>query len=157
MKGAPEHPSQLALPPDEKTIEQSSPAQKSGRKKKLIRLARERHPLVARVEYVLFVALFSFLRWLSLPVAFRCGEWIGLLLYHMSIHIIYKQQLNDRHFYTSQQLRLWNEVATLFLVAIVMLAVVKSILNLFWASVGFVGFILVLLLVIRIYRNIRKF
>jgi len=82
VKGAPEHPSQLALPPDEKTHGQSSPAQKSGRKKKLIRLARERHPLVARVEYALFVALFSFLRWLPLPVAFRCGEWIGLLLYH---------------------------------------------------------------------------
>lgn len=95
----------------------------------------------------------SFPVWLMVKIGFV----IGLLLYHMSIQIIYKQQLNDRHFYTSQQLRLWNEVATLFLVAIVMLAVVKSILNLFWASVGFVGFILVLLLVIRIYRNIRKF
>lgn len=57
-------------------------AEHSPRKKKLIRPARERHPILARAEYLLFLALFSFLRWLPLPVAFRIGEGIGLFLYH---------------------------------------------------------------------------
>ncbi|MGE0825707.1 MAG: lysophospholipid acyltransferase family protein [Candidatus Binatia bacterium] len=51
------------------------------RKKKVIRPAREKHWFIARCEYVLFLALFSFLRWLSFPVAFRVGEWIGRALY----------------------------------------------------------------------------
>ena len=51
------------------------------RKKKVIRPAREKHPFAARGEYLLFLALFSFLRALPFRVAFRCGEFIGWLLY----------------------------------------------------------------------------
>ncbi len=51
------------------------------RKKKVVRPAREKHPFIARCEYLLFIALFSFLRALPFRVAFRCGECIGWLLY----------------------------------------------------------------------------
>lgn len=51
------------------------------RKKKVVRPAREKHPVLARCEYLLFIALFSFLRALPFRVAFRCGEFIGWLLY----------------------------------------------------------------------------
>ena len=58
--------------------------------------------------------------------------------------------------YTSTQLRVWNEVATIFLVAIVFLVVLKSFLSMIWAMVGMIIFIVVLLLAIKIYKNIRE-
>lgn len=51
------------------------------RKKKNLRPAREKHWLVARCEYLLFLLLFSFFRVLPFAVAFRVGEAIGWLLY----------------------------------------------------------------------------
>jgi KDO2-lipid IV(A) lauroyltransferase len=51
------------------------------RKKKIIRPAREKHPFVARCEYVLFLGLFSLFRALPFRLAFRLGELIGWLLY----------------------------------------------------------------------------
>src|SRR5688572_29510565 len=41
-----------------------------------------------------------------------------LYLYHFSLHIIFKQLRTDVVKYSSQQLRFWNEVATLFLISI---------------------------------------
>jgi Kdo2-lipid IVA lauroyltransferase/acyltransferase len=82
VRGAAENSSSPPFPPDEKGGEQSSPSQEGGRKKKVIRPAREKRRLVARSEYLLFLGLFSGLRLLPFCMAFRVGEWIGLLLYH---------------------------------------------------------------------------
>jgi len=57
--------------------------------------------------------------------------------------------------YTSQQLRIWNEVATVFLVAIVMLAVVKSNISFLSGMLGLLIFIIILMVAIRIYKMIR--
>lgn len=81
---------------------------------------------------------------------------LGLLLYHYSLHIIYKQQLKGIFKYSGQQLRVWNEVATIFLVATVILVVVKQNMSLVYGLLGLVGFIIVLMLAIRIYKNIRE-
>ncbi len=82
MKGETENPlPSPSSPPDENTSQPASP-QARRRKRKTIRPARGRHPLVARCEYFLFVTVFSFLRLLPFRVAFRVGEWIGLLLYY---------------------------------------------------------------------------
>lgn len=51
------------------------------RRKKRIRPARQKKRLLARIEYVLFMALFGFLRGLPFRVAFRVGEEIGRVLY----------------------------------------------------------------------------
>ena len=93
----------------------------------------------------------SFPTWLIIKVGFV----IGLLLYQISLHFIFKQQSAGIFKYTSQQLRLWNEVATLFLIAIVMLAVVKSTLSLVWGLGGLVGFSLLLFIAIKVYRKKR--
>jgi putative membrane protein len=58
--------------------------------------------------------------------------------------------------YTSQQLRIWNEVATIFLIAIVMLATVKQSISLLWGFVGLVGLAIVLMSAIKIYKALRK-
>jgi putative membrane protein len=57
--------------------------------------------------------------------------------------------------FTSQQLRIWNEVATIFLVAIVMLVTVKDSLSFIWALAGLALFIVALMSAIRIYKLIR--
>jgi putative membrane protein len=79
-----------------------------------------------------------------------------LYVYFFSLHKIYKQQMGDIFKYTSQQLRIWNEVATIFLVAIVMLAVVKDSLSFVWGVVGLIGFVIILMSAIRIYKIIRN-
>ncbi|MEJ0055818.1 MAG: CopD family protein [Bacteroidota bacterium] len=81
-----------------------------------------------------------------------------LLLYHGTIHIIYKQQAAGHFRFTSYQLRLWNELATLFLVAIVMLVVLKDLLNFAGGLLCLLLFSLFLAAVIRAVRksNARK-
>jgi protoporphyrinogen IX oxidase len=64
--------------------------------------------------------------------------------------------MKDQFRYTSTQLRIWNEVATIFLVAIVFLVVLKSLLSMAWALVGLAAFTLVLLIAIRVYKKIRE-
>jgi putative membrane protein len=80
---------------------------------------------------------------------------LGLFIYHISLHIIFKQQQNGNFKWTSQQLRMWNEVATIFLLAIVMLAVVKQLLSVAWAIGIFVAVGVLLFVAIQIYKRIR--
>jgi putative membrane protein len=49
----------------------------------------------------------------------------------------------------------WNEVATIFLVPIVMLATVKSSLSWLWGLIGLIGFVIVLMSAIKIYNALR--
>jgi protoporphyrinogen IX oxidase len=79
-----------------------------------------------------------------------------LYLYHFSLHYIYKKLSRMQFPYTSDQLRMWNEVATIFLIAIVMLATVKESFSFVWGILGMLALILVLLLAIRIYKKIRN-
>ncbi len=78
-----------------------------------------------------------------------------LYIYHFTLHIIYAQQQKGIFRYTSQQLRIWNEIATILLVAIVMIVTVKQSISLVWGIVGLILFILILLAAIRIYKILR--
>lgn len=80
---------------------------------------------------------------------------VFLYLYHFSLHRIFKQQTAGLFNYTSQQLRIWNEVATIFLVAVVMLVVVKQNLSALWGILGLVLFVLLLMSAIKIYKLVR--
>lgn len=81
---------------------------------------------------------------------------ILLYIYHFSLHIILKQQISGIFKYSSQQLRIWNEVATIFLVAIVMLVTVKQNMSAVWGIAGLLLFVLLLMSAIRIYRRVRE-
>lgn len=89
--------------------------------------------------------------WLIIKLCFVAG----LYLYFFSLHSIYKQQMKGLFNYSSQQLRIWNEVATIFLVAIVMLVVVKQSLSALWGLLGLIGFVIILMSAIKIYKMIR--
>lgn len=89
--------------------------------------------------------------WLIIKLLFVAG----LYLYHFSLHVIYKQQMKGVFNYSSQQLRIWNEVATIFLVSIVMLVVVKQNMSVVWGLTGLVSFVIILMSAIRIYKLVR--
>jgi putative membrane protein len=91
-------------------------------------------------------------RWLLIKLIFV----ILLYVYFYSLNRIFKQQMNGVFKYTSQQLRIWNEVATIFLVAIVMLAVVKQSVSFVWGLIGLIGFVIILMSAIKIYKMIRN-
>lgn len=92
------------------------------------------------------------MRWLLIKLIFVAG----LYAYHFSLHRIFKQQSAGIFRYSSQQLRIWNEVATIFLVAVVLLVVVKQGMSLVWGLGGLVAFIVLLMSAIKVYKHLRK-
>jgi putative membrane protein len=91
-------------------------------------------------------------RWLLIKLIFV----IFLYLYFFTLHTIYRQQVQGIFKYSSQQLRIWNEVATIFLVAIIMLAVVKDSLSFVWGVIGLICLAIVLMSGIKIYKVVRE-
>ncbi len=104
-------------------------------------------PLVLYIFYNFYIDT-----WMWLKLAFV----LGLYFYHFSLHKIYKQQMQGIFRYTSSQLRIWNEVATIFLIAIVMLVVVKNSLSFVWGLVGLALFVVFLMSAIKVYKLIRE-
>ena len=90
-------------------------------------------------------------KWLLIKLGFV----LFLYAYHWSLHKIFRQETNGIFRYSSQQLRAWNEVATIFLIAIVMLAVVKQGISLVWGLLGLLVFIILLMSAIRVYKKKR--
>ena len=80
----------------------------------------------------------------------------GLFSYHIILNSIFRQQQKQNFRWTSQQLRIWNEVATIFLVAIVMLAVVKQLLSVAWGIAVLVLLAVLLMFAIKVYKRMRK-
>ena len=79
-----------------------------------------------------------------------------LVIYHLLCHLIYIKQKNNTSKYTSNQLRIWNEVATLFLVAIIFIIVLKNQLDSLYGTIGFILFGLILFIAVRWYRKVRN-
>ena len=81
---------------------------------------------------------------------------IGLTLYHLSCGRIYRGFLNGTNRWTGTGLRIWNEVATVFLIAIVFIVVLKTQMDWVKGVVGLILFSAVLMMAIRIYKKIRE-
>jgi putative membrane protein len=97
-------------------------------------------------------------RWGYLEQGFMQAKLAFVLLlyvYQAYSQVIFTELQRGKARWTSTQLRLWNEVSTLLLVAIVFLIVLKDTLSMFWGMVGFFGLLLVLLLAIKSYKNFR--
>jgi protoporphyrinogen IX oxidase len=76
----------------------------------------------------------------------------GLLTYHGICGAIRDQLAEGQCRWTSARLRQWNEVATLLMVAIVMLAVFKSMFNAVWGTVALASFGVLLAVAIKLVR-----
>lgn len=105
--------------------------------------------LIAGVTMV--VQLPSIPSWLHI----KFGLLAGLLVYHHVCGSIRRRQLAKTSTWTSRGLRVFNEVGTMFAVAIVFLAVFKSALSIAWGVGGLLGLGVSLMLGIRLYRTIR--
>ena len=80
---------------------------------------------------------------------------IGLFAYHLSLQYLFNQQVKGEFRFSSTKLRIWNEVATIFLVALVMLAVVKESMSWVRGVIGLILLGIILMLAIRIYQKMR--
>lgn len=85
----------------------------------------------------------------------KLGFVLGLYVYFIWLHQIFKQQVKGIFRYTSTQLRIINEIATIFLIAIVFLVSVRDAMSLVYGLLGLIGFIFILMSAIRIYKTIR--
>ena len=79
-----------------------------------------------------------------------------LYLYHFSLHVLYREQQKGIFRFSSQKLRIWNEMATLLLFAIIFLATVKQAMS--WVSglIGLASLAIVLMMGIKIYKKMRS-
>lgn len=80
----------------------------------------------------------------------------GLYVYHFTLQHVFKLLKEDKIQYSSNQLRMWNEVATLFLISIVFIIVLKNTLSMIWGIAGLIVVTLMILLGIRIYKRLRN-
>ncbi len=89
--------------------------------------------------------------WIKVKVCFVAG----LISYHF-ICVSKMQQMRRGVFtWSSTQLRIWNEVATIFLFAIVFLAVLKDAVNWIYGMVGLIVFSLIIMSAVKIYKYSR--
>jgi len=94
--------------------------------------------------------------WLQQPwMHVKLGFVLLLFVYHIRCHLIFKQLQRDEVKYTSQYMRIWNEVATLVLFAVTFLVILKNAFNWIYGVVGIVLLGILLMLGIRLYKRIR--
>lgn len=86
----------------------------------------------------------------------KLGFVVMLLVYHFVCQKILFNLKNNRFKWSSKGLRIWNELATLALVAIVFLAITKGSMNWWKATLGFFLVAISLMLLIKLYKKISK-
>lgn len=86
----------------------------------------------------------------------KLGFVIALYIYFFFLHGIFKQQMQGIYKHSSMQLRIWNEVATIFLVVIVFLVSVKDSMSWIYGLIGLIVFVVALMSAIRVYKIIRS-
>ena len=80
---------------------------------------------------------------------------LGLLVYHFICQNIINKLKQKAFSWTSMQLRLWNELATIFLVAIVFTVILKSAIDWIYGLVGLIAFAVVIMSAVKIYKYYR--
>lgn len=78
-----------------------------------------------------------------------------LYIYHFICHRIFKDQQRNIYKYSSNKLRVWNEVATILLFAIVFLVILQSIISMWKGLAGLILLSIVLMMAIKFYRKQR--
>ncbi|MEN1783547.1 MAG: CopD family protein [Bacteroidota bacterium] len=89
--------------------------------------------------------------WMHVKLAFV----VLLFGYHLKCHQMFVQLQRNEVRYTSRFMRIWNEVATLVLFAVVFLVILKSAVNWLFGLIGLIVLGILLMLGIRLYKRIR--
>lgn len=90
-------------------------------------------------------------RWMFVKLSFV----LLLYGYHIGCHIIYKQLQNNQIKYSSTKLRLWNEVSTIILFAVVFLVVLKNAISWVWGVIGILIFSIIIMFMVKVYKRLR--
>jgi putative membrane protein len=90
--------------------------------------------------------------WMHIKLTFV----VLLIIYHFLNQGLYSQLQRDVIKYSSNQLRIWNEVATLILVPVVFLVVLKNTTDWVYGLIGLVVFAIAIMSAIKIYAKIRN-
>ncbi|MBY0245832.1 MAG: CopD family protein [Sphingobacteriaceae bacterium] len=90
--------------------------------------------------------------WMHVKLSFV----VLLLAYHFICQNLMKKLRNGIFKYTSNQLRLWNEVATILLVAIVFTVMLKSAIDWAFGLIGLMIFSAVIMIAVKIYKHYRE-
>jgi putative membrane protein len=80
---------------------------------------------------------------------------VALLLYHFICQRMIAQFKQGIFNWTSTQLRLWNEVATILLVAIVFAVILRTALDLAYGLIGLVVLGGSIMVAVKVYKKYR--
>lgn len=90
--------------------------------------------------------------WMHIKLCFV----LALLIYHFICQRIMHSLKGESSKWTSTQLRLWNEAATIILFAIVFIVVLKSAVNWIYGLVGLIALSILLMIAVKIYKRYRN-
>ncbi|MFM6954797.1 MAG: protoporphyrinogen oxidase HemJ [Sphingobacteriaceae bacterium] len=90
--------------------------------------------------------------WMQLKLGFV----VALLLYHFICQRMISQFKKGIFSWSSTQLRLWNEVATLLLVAIVFAVILRTALDMAYGIIGLLVLSAVIMLAVKVYKHFRE-
>ncbi len=102
--------------------------------------------------YMLIVNKLYLQSWMLVKLTFV----IGLLIYHFKCQHIIKQLKRDIYSWSSTQLRIWNEIATIFLVTIVFIVILKSAMDWIYGLIGLILFAIIIMSAVKIYKYYRQ-
>jgi putative membrane protein len=86
----------------------------------------------------------------------KLGFVFLLVLYHLKTHFILKELQSGLIKYSSNFMRIWNEITSVILVSVVFLVVLKNNISWFKLTVGLIIFISSLLFIIKLYKKFRN-
>lgn len=81
---------------------------------------------------------------------------VALIFYHLFTHSFYRKQNNEKLSLGSFKLRLWNEVATVLLIAIMFTVVFKDGMSWIYGVIGILGIAVILTFAVRRYKKWRE-
>lgn len=90
--------------------------------------------------------------WMHVKLAFV----LALYFYHLTCHSIFKKLQKNIIKHTAFKLRIFNEIATIILFAVVFLVTLKSAINWVWGVVGIILFGVIMMMSIKLYKKIRE-
>ena len=90
--------------------------------------------------------------WMHVKLAFV----LGLVGYHFVCQRVMFNLRTEVNTWTSTRLRLWNELATVLLFAIVFVVVLKSAINWIYGVVGLLLLGVMLMVAVKLYKKLRE-
>ena len=86
----------------------------------------------------------------------KLGFVVLLVAYQLHCRTIVIEVRKEKFRYTSLQLRLFNEIATIILFAVVFLVVLKNSIDFVYALIGLIIFAVIIMSAVRIVKKIRE-